>query len=77
MKKINCPRSQYVKILKWLLVAEFPESVIMKHKYMVKYALKTNLIWKCKSPVRLFAIASYKIKLKLYYPKIYPESSTL
>lgn len=27
-------------------VAEFAESVIMKSKYAVKYALKTNSTWK-------------------------------
>lgn len=42
MKTINYTRSQYINTLKWLLVAEFAESVIMKHKYTVKYALKMN-----------------------------------
>lgn len=62
MKTINYTRSQYINILKWLLVAEFAESVIMKHKYTVKYALKMNSAWKCKSTVGLFTVVSYKIK---------------
>lgn len=44
MKNINCARSQHINILKWLLAAKFAESVIMKPKYTVKYALKTNSI---------------------------------
>lgn len=45
------------------LAAKFAESVIMKYKYTVKYALKTNSIWKCKSTVGLFIVVSHKIKL--------------
>lgn len=44
-------------------MAEFADAVIMKHKYTVKYALKTNSIWKCKSTIRLFIIVSHKSKL--------------
>lgn len=54
MKNINCTRSQYINILKWHFVAEYAESVIMKHKYTVKYALKMNSMWKCKSTGELF-----------------------
>lgn len=44
-------------------VAEFAESVTMKLKYAVKYALKTNSTWKCKSTERLFTVVPQKIKL--------------
>lgn len=75
MKNINCIRSQYINTFKWRLVAEFAESVIVKHKYIVKYALKMNSIWKCKSTVELFTIVCHKIKLNNYL-KIHSESST-
>lgn len=35
-------RSQYIDMLKWLLVTKFAYAAIVQHKYTVKYALKTN-----------------------------------